>query len=79
MDELQLRARAAYLSLCEKKKTLAVAILEAWALDDSMDAKPKKAALTLVPHGGGQVKPGNSSGRRSKHPAPILASQAVRL
>lgn len=55
MDDLQSRARAAYLALGDRKKVLAVAILEAWALDDAKAApkekKPKKTVLTLVPRG----------------------------
>jgi len=52
MDDLQLRARAAYLALDKEGQHMAVAILEAWAAPAKTNVKPKpiKApVLALVP------------------------------
>lgn len=53
MDELQARARAAYLSLDDDGRNMAVAILEAWAAPAKAKEMPIKApVLVLVPRSG---------------------------
>lgn len=52
MDDLQSRARTAYLALDDGGKRMAVAILEAWAAPANAKPKPapaKAPVLALVP------------------------------